>query len=128
MSRDRDHALGDDSPMRGDPVRCILPATPPTAKFASLAEWLVRRALGVPSRQKQSRAAIIRVWGYWANRARGGRVMARWVAIAGLMLGLAGCGEAHRTRVVPVTPTSASGGDEAAERAVTKPPRAIATH
>jgi len=54
--------------------------------------------------------------------------MLRWVAIACYILGLAGCGETHRSRVVPVTPTSASSGDDAAARAVTKPPRAIATH
>ncbi len=54
--------------------------------------------------------------------------MLRWVAIVGLVAGLAGCGEAHRTRVVPVTPATASSGDDDAERAVTKPPRAIATH
>jgi hypothetical protein len=57
-----------------------------------------------------------------------GRVMLRWVALAGFFLGVTGCGEAHRTRVVPVTPTSARGDDAAAAGAVTKPPRAIATH
>jgi hypothetical protein len=54
--------------------------------------------------------------------------MLRWVAIAGVCLVLAGCGETHRSRVVPVTPTSASPGDDAGAKAVTRPPRAIATH
>jgi hypothetical protein len=44
----------------------------------------------------------------------------------------AGCGEVPRARVVPVTPAGSSGdGDDARgphENAVTKPPRAIATH
>jgi hypothetical protein len=51
--------------------------------------------------------------------------MGRCLAIAVFLLGLAGCGEAPRTRSVPVT--QARGGDSG-EQAVTKAPRAIATH
>jgi hypothetical protein len=54
--------------------------------------------------------------------------MLRWLVIAGFFLVLAGCGETPRTRVVPVTPASVSSGEDAASRAVTRPPRAIATH
>jgi hypothetical protein len=45
-----------------------------------------------------------------------------------LLAACAGCGAPPRARVVPVTPGASSGGGDAAENAVTKPPRAIATH
>jgi hypothetical protein len=59
--------------------------------------------------------------------------MIRAVMIASVVLAAsAGCGEAPRARVVPVTPAGSSGdGDDARgphENAMTKPPRAIATH
>jgi hypothetical protein len=64
-----------------------------------------------------------------------GRVveMIRAVMIASVVLtASAGCGEPPRARVVPVTPAGVSGdGGDAhgpQEKAVTKPPRAIATH
>jgi hypothetical protein len=54
--------------------------------------------------------------------------MIRAVMIASVVLAAsAGCGEAPRARVVPVTPAGSS-GDGPHENAATKPPRAIATH
>jgi hypothetical protein len=54
--------------------------------------------------------------------------MIRLVPILCVLLGLAGCGESRTTRVVPVTPSTAASGDPSAAQAVTRPPRAIATH
>ena len=54
--------------------------------------------------------------------------MVRWLAILALGLGLVGCGEAPRSRDVPITPTRDGGGDRDAAHAVTKAPRNIATH
>jgi hypothetical protein len=56
--------------------------------------------------------------------------MGRRVALLGVCLGLFGCGEARRPRAVPVspTPTASAAGEGDAARALTKPPRAIATH
>jgi hypothetical protein len=65
-----------------------------------------------------------------ARRAGGRTFMVRWFPVLGILLIVAGCGEPAGRRVVPVTPTTtrAADGDDAAARAVTRPPRAIATH
>ena len=54
--------------------------------------------------------------------------MVRLIAIVGLLLGVAGCGESRTTRVVPVTPTSSGPVHSDASQAATRPARAIATH
>jgi hypothetical protein len=55
--------------------------------------------------------------------------MIRGIMIASMLLVVcAGCGEPPRARVVPVTPAASAGDDARHENAVTKPPRAIATH
>jgi hypothetical protein len=55
--------------------------------------------------------------------------MGRWVLILGLLPSLAGCVESKGARPVPVTPSRSDTAREEVDRhAVTKPPRAIATH
>jgi hypothetical protein len=52
--------------------------------------------------------------------------MVRWILNLVLLAVLAGCAEDRRPRRVSATPTPA--GEDAGAPAVTRPPRAIATH
>jgi hypothetical protein len=55
--------------------------------------------------------------------------MIRGVTIASMLLAACvGCGEPPRARVVPATRAASAGDGNRHEEAVTKPPRAIATH